>query len=277
MAMQLATSGLAALAATVLLPRAQATVTSTSTFERCTNDEDNCETKLTMQINLQSGENGGEEVLISQVGCADGLCNGADSGTLNNTVKLTFYHTRPVLSYDLFYFADFNAKPREVVVVYGGTGPDGEQCSGPAGMSLSNLPSGVSVDTDQCYGKWLGPTCRDGGRDPDVSCGWLYPQSYIAELQRQPNPVINNIAELLTVPWQSAPLDRRRDRVANVVPYSQGFCCDCDTQHFLFENVDISRGNIQCNALDSDSPHASAHCLRMDKLWYSAYDIGQSR
>ena len=276
MAMQLATAGLAALAATVLLPRAQATVTSTSTFERCTNDEDNCETKLTMQINLQSGENGGEEVLISQVGCADGLCNGADSGTLNNTVKLTFYHTRPVLSYDLFYFADFNAKPREVVV-YGGTGPDGEQCSGPAGMSLSNLPSGVSVDTDQCYGKWLGPTCRDGGRDPDVSCGWLYPQSYIAELQRQPNPVINNIAELLTVPWQSAPLDRRRDRVANVVPDSQGFCCDCDTQHFLFENVDISRGNIQCNALDSDSPHASAHCLRMDKLWYSAYDIGQSR
>eukprot|EP01044_Picomonas_judraskeda_P044393 COSAG03_NODE_23808_length_277_cov_0.567416_1_plen_65_part_01 len=65
MAMQLATAGLAALAATVLLPRAQATVTSTSTFERCTNDEDNCETKLTMQINLQSGENGGEEVLIS--------------------------------------------------------------------------------------------------------------------------------------------------------------------------------------------------------------------
>ena len=68
---------------------ADATVTCAGTFERCTNDETECDTKLTMQINLQSGANAGEEVLISQVGCADGLCNGADAGTLNNTVKLT--------------------------------------------------------------------------------------------------------------------------------------------------------------------------------------------
>jgi hypothetical protein len=260
---------------------ADATVTSTSTFERCINDDDNCETKLTMQINLQSGANAGEEVLISQVACGDGACNGASSGELNNTVKLTFYHTRPVLAYDLFYFADFNAAPREAVV-YGGTGQDSSgnptTCSGPGnGMSLFDMPLDTTQDVDQCFGKWLGPTCMDGGLSPDVSCGWLYPQSYVAELQRAPNPVITNIADLMTVPWQSAPLDRRVDRVANVVPDSQGFCCDCDTQHFLFENYDISRGNIACNALDSNSPHASAHCLRMDKLWYSAYDIGQSR
>ena len=265
------------LLAATTLSFTEATVTSTSTFERCTNDADNCETKLTMQINLQSGANAGEEVLISQVGCADGLCNGADAGTLNNTVKLTFYHTRPVLSYDLFYFADFNAQPREVVV-YGGTGPEGQQCSGPGdGMSLVDLPGDAEADVDQCFGKWLGPTCRDGGRDPDVSCGWLYPQSYVAELQRGPNPTITNIEQLMQVPWQSAPVDTRTDRVANVVPDSQGFCCDCKALEFLFESYDISRGNIMCNALDDNSPHASAHCLRMDKLWYSAYDIGQSR
>lgn len=277
------TSRIALVAATLAAAApliADATVTSTSTFERCVNDDDTCETKLTMQINLQSGADSSEEVLISQVGCAGDLCGGHETGQLNNTVKLTFYHTRPVLAYDLFYFADFNAAPREVVA-YGGTGDNGETCSGPGhGMSLvdlSTLNGGVEADADQCFGVWLGPQCRDGGRDEHVSCGWLYPQSYIADLQRQPNPVITNIEQLLSVPWQSAPLDRRKDRVANVVPDSQGFCCDCDTQSFLFENYDISRGNIQCNALDSSSPHASAHCLRMDKLWYSAYDIGQSR
>ena len=247
-----------------------ATVTSTSTFERCVNDETECDTKLTMQINLQSGANAGEEVLISQVGCADGLCAGSE-GTLNNTVKLTFYHTRPVLKYDLYYFADFNAAPSEAVV-YGGKGPDNGQCAGPESLSLQDPPT---VDNDQCFGKWLGPTCRDGGRDPDASCGWLYPQAYLADLQAR-----GSLASLdrLTqdVPWQSAPLDTRLDRIANVVPDSQGFCCDCDANHFMFENYDLSRGNIQCNALD-DGPHASAHCLRMDKLWYSAYDIGQSR
>ena len=260
---------------------ADATVTCAGTFERCTNDETECDTKLTMQINLQSGANAGEEVLISQVGCGGDACQGAEHGQLNNTVKLTFYHTRPVLAYDLFYFADFNAGPREVVV-YGGASADGGQCSGPgSGMSLVDLESGVTADPDQCFGKWMGPTCRDGGRDPDVSCGWLYPQSYIADLQSPPTgggaPVITGVDQLMQVPWQSAPLNRRVDRVANVVPDSQGFCCDCDTQSFLFENYDISRGNIQCNALDDASPHASAHCLRMNKLWYSAYDIGQSR
>ena len=71
---------------------------------------------LCPQINLQSGANAGEEVLISQVSCADGLCPGSET-TLNNTIKLTFYHTRPVLAYDLYYFADFNAKPRDKVVL----------------------------------------------------------------------------------------------------------------------------------------------------------------
>ena len=247
-----------------------ATVTSTSTFERCVNDETECDTKLTMQINLQSGANAGEEVLISQVGCADGLCAGSE-GTLNNTVKLTFYHTRPVLKYDLYYFADFNAAPSEAVV-YGARGDDGGQCAGPESLSLNDPPT---VDNDQCYGKWLGPTCRDGGRDPDASCGWLYPQAYIADLQARGS--LASLDRLVSdVPWQSAPLDTRLDRIANVVPDSQGFCCDCDANHFLFENYDLSRGNIQCNALD-DGPHASAHCLRMDKLWYSAYDVGQSR
>lgn len=267
---------LVASATLVVVPfSADATVTSTSTFERCINNED-CQPRLTMQVNLQSGANMGEEVLISQVSCPNPSdCNDHDAAQLNNTIKLSFYHTRPVLAYDLYYFADFNAAPKEVVV-YGGKGENGETCSGPGhGMSLFEMPDGIEQDVDQCFGAWLGPTCHDGGRDEDVSCGWLYPQSYIADLQS--GGTISGLEQLMSVPWQSAPLNPRTDRVANVVPDSQGFCCDCDAQGFLFENYDISRGNIQCNALDSNSPHASAHCMRMDKLWYSAYDIGQSR
>ena len=91
-------TALAATAMLVVAPLiADATVTSTSTFERCVNGDD-CVSKLTMQINLQSGADSSEEVLISQVGCPDpSQCGGDSTAHLNNTVKLTFYHTRPVL------------------------------------------------------------------------------------------------------------------------------------------------------------------------------------
>merc|ERR1740117_2756813 len=115
----------ALLSIALLVPVVDATVTSTSTFERCIND-DACETKLTMQINLQSGANSGEEILISQVDDCE-TCAAGGVATLNQSVKLTFYHTRPILSYDLYYFADFNAEPKEVVV-YGGTSSDGCTC-----------------------------------------------------------------------------------------------------------------------------------------------------
>jgi hypothetical protein len=273
---------LAVVVLTIGYPAVQATVTSTSTFERCTNDEDDCEEKLTMQINLQSGANAGEEILISQVDCADGLCEGAAESALNTTIKLTFYHTRPELKYDLMYFADFNAKPHEVVVY--GTSEEGCACTGPGGdgAALELLP-GEGGDAEQpegcsdenaCFGSYFGPTCGDGGRDPAASCGWLYPQSYVAKMIRDDE--IATIADLLQAEWQSAPIDKQYDRVANVVPDSQGFCCDCDIDDFLFENYDYSRGNLACEAL-GDGPHASAHCLRMSNLWYSAYEIGASR
>eukprot|EP01052_Picozoa_sp_SAG31_P000710 SAG31_NODE_20_length_34168_cov_33.651296_36_plen_830_part_00 len=255
-----------------LVPLVEATVTSTSTFERCINDDDVCETKLTMQINLQSGSNAGEEILISQVDDCQ-TCTAGGTAALNQSVKLTFYHTRPILSYDLYYFADFNAEPKEVVV-YGGTGDNGCTCAGPPSLSLAE-EDGAGRCTDQCFGVFLGTTCDDRGRSEYVSCGWLYPQSYVANLQRGGR--IADVSQLLSVNWISAPMDRVFDRFPNVVPESQGFCCDCTTMDLIFEDMELSRGNIQCNALDSNSPHASAHCLRMDKLWYSSYDIGQSR
>lgn len=81
-----------------------------------------------------------------------------------------------------------------------------------------------------------------GFSDPDASCGWLYPQSYIVKLINEDR--IDYITELMQQPWQSSPIDRTYDRVANKVMDSQGFCCDCDIDDFLFESYDYSRGEI---------------------------------
>ena len=274
------------LAAAALISPSEGTVTSQSTFERCVNDEP-CQEKLTIVLNLQSGANAAEEILISQVDCTGGLCAGADASALNNTLKLSLYHTRPVLAYDLVYMNDYNAHPKEVVVYGTATPADqdgcpstcdtGCTCSGPDGLASPDPQQddvGPCADLDACFGTVFGPTCGDGSLDEHASCGWLYPQSYMVDLQRA--GAISTIDQLLSVPWLSSPIDRSVDRVANVVPDSQGFCCDCDVNEYLFESMDVSRGNLICDAL-GHGPHASAHCMRMGTLWYSTYEIGASR
>lgn len=283
---RMARTAAALVATAVLISPSNATVTSQSTFERCLNDEP-CEEKLTIVLNIQSGANDAEEILIQQVDCEDGLCEGAGASALNNTLKLSLYHTRPVLGYDLVYMNDYNAHPKEVVV-YGSNTPGGDDdcsesctdgctCSGPEGLTSPDPQQedlGECADLNACFGTILGPTCEDGSLAEHVACGWLYPSSYMVDLQRAGH--ISTIDELLSVDWLSAPLDRSKDRVANVVPDSQGFCCDCDLDEFLFESTDVSRGNLVCDAL-GHGPHASAHCMRMGNLWYSTYEIGQSR
>lgn len=53
---------------------------------------------------------------------------------------------------------------------------------------------------------------------------------------------------------------------------SQGFCCNCQFKSFLGLGDDIKRGSL-CEALNFGSGASTAHCLKYDSLWYSAYNI----
>jgi hypothetical protein len=83
-------------------------------------------------------------------------------------------------------------------------------------------------------------SCRDGDLSPDPTCGWVYNNSTIVE-------------------------------------YSQGFCCKCDFSQILgIDTTTRSRGS-SCSIFNLGSGSATAHCLRFDKLWFSAYEIKKYR
>ena len=56
---------------------------------------------------------------------------------------------------------------------------------------------------------------------------------------------------------------------------SQGYCCTCSfLQTIGLDSDSYTRGN-QCQALNLGEGYATAHCLVMDELWYSAYQVGK--
>jgi hypothetical protein len=62
------------------------------------------------------------------------------------------------------------------------------------------------------------------------------------------------------------------------IPNSQGFCCRCDLSDYVSGGSSSSetRDQLTCDLLSSANSQ-SAHCLRMDPLWYSAYAIGPAQ
>lgn len=62
-----------------------------------------------------------------------------------------------------------------------------------------------------------------------------------------------------------------------VVPYSQGFCCKCDFSQIIGVDTTTSNRGSSCRFLNLGSGSATAHCLRFDQLWYSAYEIKKYR
>ena len=56
------------------------------------------------------------------------------------------------------------------------------------------------------------------------------------------------------------------------VPHSQGFCCACSFDQTLGLSDQSTRASSL--ACDLFGNMMSAHCLRMDPLWYSAFEIG---
>lgn len=56
------------------------------------------------------------------------------------------------------------------------------------------------------------------------------------------------------------------------VPHSQGFCCSCSFDQTLGLSDEATRASsLSCDLFGNME---SAHCLRMDPLWYSAFEIG---
>jgi hypothetical protein len=68
-----------------------------------------------------------------------------------------------------------------------------------------------------------------------------------------------------------------KDSTNKIVPYSQGFCCKCDFSQIIgIDTTSRNRGS-SCGFLNLGSGSATAHCLRFDSLWYSAYEIKKYR
>ncbi|EPY41684.1 hypothetical protein AGDE_02240 [Angomonas deanei] len=63
-----------------------------------------------------------------------------------------------------------------------------------------------------------------------------------------------------------------KDTAGNLIPYSQGFCCDCGVCQTLGICSPDSRASNACNLFNK---YTSASCLRFGPVWYSGYSIGQ--
>lgn len=80
-------------------------------------------------------------------------------------------------------------------------------------------------------------SCTDGDLAPEPTCGWVMTQDKL------------------------------------IVPYSQGFCCRCDFSQIIGIDTTTRNRGSNCNFLNIGVGSATAHCLRFDTLWYSAYDV----
>ena len=79
-------------------------------------------------------------------------------------------------------------------------------------------------------------TCSDGDKASSPTCGW------------------------------------QKDSDGNNIEYSQGFCCQCDLGQIIGTSDETIRGK-SCKVLNLGVNSATAHCLRYDELWFSAYEV----
>ena len=102
-----------------------------------------------------------------------------------------------------------------------------------------------------------------------------YPVTYVQDINAAPREVVvhhdlngcvdGNEASNPSCGWVIAPDGSR-------VPHSQGFCCACSFDQTLGLSDQATRASSL--ACDLFGNMQSAHCLRMDPLWYSAFEIG---
>ena len=59
------------------------------------------------------------------------------------------------------------------------------------------------------------------------------------------------------------------DDDGNKIPYSGGFCCQCSIGQLLGVEGDTNtRSSLNCDLFGDVKETFTAHCLRMDWLWY---------
>ena len=102
-----------------------------------------------------------------------------------------------------------------------------------------------------------------------------YPVTYVQDINAAPREVVvhhdlngcvdGNMATNPSCGWVIAP-------DGSQVTHSQGFCCSCSFDQTLgLSDQGTRASSLACDLFGNMQ---SAHCLRMDPLWYSAYEIG---
>ena len=102
-----------------------------------------------------------------------------------------------------------------------------------------------------------------------------YPVTYVQDVNAAPREVVvhhdlngcvdGNMATNPSCGWVIAP-------DGSQVTHSQGFCCSCSFDQTLgLSDQGTRASSLACDLFGNMQ---SAHCLRMDPLWYSAYEIG---
>ncbi|GLC38807.1 hypothetical protein PLESTM_000779300 [Pleodorina starrii] len=122
-------------------------------------------------------------------------------------------------------------------------------------LSKSPLTASYPISYVQSFNWWVHEEvlqrekCKDGAYDEHPSCPWFY------------------------MPGETKP-----------VADSQGFCCTCKMGQVWRDTwgVDrnMKRGNLDCgwnpkHIIDKDPK--SAHCMKFDSQWYSAYSLGPAK
>ena len=104
-----------------------------------------------------------------------------------------------------------------------------------------------------------------------------YPLRYQQDYNNKPRELVQSLSafECSDEAYASNPscgwkVDTQGQRIWD----SQGYCCECSLWQTIGLDPDEHvRGN-QCQDFNLGSGYATAHCLVLDDLWYSAYEVG---
>jgi len=104
-----------------------------------------------------------------------------------------------------------------------------------------------------------------------------YPLRYQHDYNNKPRELVQSLSafECSDAAYTSSPsCGWKRDSSGEKVWDSQGYCCTCSVLQTIGLDPDEHRRGSQCEAFNLGQGYATAHCLVLDDLWYSAYEVG---
>lgn len=105
---------------------------------------------------------------------------------------------------------------------------------------------------------------------------YRYPIFYLQDFNAAPYELIidGSLANLCDdSATTAATCGLQKDSSGNIIPYSQGFCCDCSICSAIRVCKANARSALACNLL---GVYSSASCLRFGDLWYSGFTMGSA-